>query len=154
MRETLTAESEKIWTTVLPAIEDNLNTTIHSVTGHTPKVLHLGTNPRLLATQQFLGDAPSADNFVDPDKAVAEAQVRMTNSANKRAEYFYIARSRANLFNVGDLVAIEDSQLAGGGKLKPKYKGPYTVRNVLQKHGGRRTTVVAHEQLRSWPSVQ
>ncbi|KAJ8962305.1 hypothetical protein NQ318_018284 [Aromia moschata] len=57
-----------------------------------------------------------------------------------------------------DLVAVEDSQLAGGGKLKAKFKGPYVVRNVLpneryalQKQPGRRTTVAAHEQLRPSP---
>lgn len=158
MRATLTAEKEKKWTTVLPAIEDNINSTIHSVTGHTPKVLHHGTNPRLLATQQFLADAPPGDNFVDPGKAVA--QVRLKRSANKRAQHFDDSRCRANLFTIGDLVAVEDSQLAGGGKLKPKYRGPFTVRAVLPndryalQSQGRRTTVAAHDQLRPWPSTE
>lgn len=48
-------------------------------------------------------------------------------------------------------MAVKDSQLAGGGKLKPKYKGPYTVHKVLQndryvvqdlREGYRNTTTV------------
>lgn len=157
LRATLTADKESTWTVVIAAIEDNLNSTVHSVTGYAPAVLQFGRNPRLAATLQFLADAPPSDNFIDPDKAVAEARSRITNSANKQAQQFNKTRYCTSLFNVGDIVAIEDSQLAGGGKLKPKYKGPYTVRNVLpneryvlQKKG--RTTVAAHEQLRSWPS--
>lgn len=161
MRATLTNGKEHSWTTVLPAIEDNLNSTVHSVTGFPPSVLHLGTNPRLAATQQFLGDAlPNSDNFVDPDKAVVDARVRIANSAQKRAQQFNTTRYRANLYNVEDLVAVEESQLAGGGKLRSKFKGPYTVRKllpneryVLQKRGGH-TTVAAHEQLRRWPLIQ
>lgn len=55
---------------------------------------------------------------------------------------------------------VEDSQLAGGGKLKAKFKGPYTVRKVLPNERyelhkkGQRTTVAAHEQLRPWPSKE
>lgn len=157
LRATLTADKESTWTATIAAIEDNLNSTVHSVTGFAPAVLQSGRNPRLAATLQFLDDAPLGDNFVDPDKAVAEARDRITCSANKRAQQFNVNRYVTSLFNVGDIVAVEDSQLAGGGKLKPKYKGPYTVRNVLpneryalQKRG--RTTVAAHEQLRRWPS--
>lgn len=160
LRATLTAEKEHTWTTALAAIEDNLNSTVHSVAEFTPAVLHLGTNPRLAATRQFLGDAVATDNFVDPDKAIAEARDRMINNSNKRAQQFNISHYCANLFNVGDTVAVKDSQLGGGGKLKPKYKGPYTVRSILPNERyalqkkGQRLTVAAHEQLRRWPSME
>lgn len=160
LRATLIAERESTWTTALAAIEDNLNSTVHSITGYAPAILHLGTNPRLAATQHFVGDSPTTDNFVDPDKAVAEARGRIINSANKRAQQFNATRYHSKLFNVGDVVAVEDSQFASGGKLKPKFNGPYTVRSllpneryVLQK-SGKRTTVAAHEQLRCWPSKE
>lgn len=100
MRATLTADKENTWTVVIPAIEDNVNSTINSITGHAPTVLQLGTNPRLTATQQFLGDAPPTDNFVDPDKAVAEARARITNSANKQAQQFNATRYSTSLFTV------------------------------------------------------
>ncbi|KYB24603.1 hypothetical protein TcasGA2_TC031345 [Tribolium castaneum] len=123
-------------------------------------ILQLGINPRLVATQQFLGDAPTSDHFVDPDKAVADARVRMQENTKKHAHRFDATRFRSSLFLEGDKVAVEDSQLAGGGKLKAKYKGPYTVskrlpneRYLLTKKG-QRTTVAAHEQLRSWPSTE
>lgn len=57
-------------------------------------------------------------------------------------------------------MTVEDSQLAGGGKLTPKYKGPYIIRNALPNERyvlhkkGQRTTVAAHEQLRRWPSTE
>lgn len=74
LRATLTDKSENMWTSALAAIEDSINATVHSVTGYPPAVLHLGINPRLSATQQFLGDFPT-DDFIDPDKAVAEARL-------------------------------------------------------------------------------
>lgn len=160
LRATLTDKKENTWTTVLPKIENDLNLTIHAVTGYAPSVLHLGRNSRLAATQQFLEDAVLTDNFIDPDKAVEDARFRITSTAIKRAQRFDVCRQRSSLFTVGDLVAVEDSQLAGGGKLKSKYTGPYTVRNVLpndryvlQRQAGRRTTVAAHEQLRPWPTT-
>ncbi|CAH1367029.1 unnamed protein product [Tenebrio molitor] len=128
LRATLTAEKEKTRVDTLRAVENNINTTVHSSTGFSPMTLQFGTNPRLPATQQFLGDVRA------------------------RAVKFDSSRFAAKLFGVGDLVAVEDSQVAGGGKLKPKYSGPYTVRKVLMNERyllwkkGKRTTVAAHEQ--------
>lgn len=56
--------------------------------GFAPTILQCGTNPRLKSTQQFLTDAVPADNYVDPDKAVAQAHVQMTRIENKRAKQF------------------------------------------------------------------
>lgn len=157
LRPSLTSESENTWTRALPAIEDDINSTIHSVTKQTPAVLHFGTNPRLAATRRFLGNAPPTDNFVDPVNAVVNARVRITNCANKQARKFNQSRCSANLFAVGDAVAVEDSQVAGGGKLRPQYKGPYTIHKILPNERyvlhkkGKRTSVAVHEQLRRWP---
>lgn len=103
LRATLTADKENTWTVAIAAIEENLNSTVHSVTGYAPTVLHLGSNLRLAATSQFLDDALPNDNFVDPDKAVAEARGRIRSSANKQAERFNATRYRSRLFNVGEL---------------------------------------------------
>ncbi|KXZ75691.1 Retrovirus-related Pol polyprotein from transposon 17.6-like Protein [Tribolium castaneum] len=59
LRATLTAEKENTCTVAIAAIEHNLNSTVHSATGYVPAVLQLGINPRLVATQQFLGDKRS-----------------------------------------------------------------------------------------------
>lgn len=59
-----------------------------------------------------------------------EARVRIQNNVRKGAQQFNATRRSASLFTPGD-VAVEDSQLAGGGKLKAKFKGPYTVRKVF-----------------------
>lgn len=159
LRSTLMAEKENTWVSALQQIETVLNTTIHSSTGFPPTVLHCGKNPRLPISQQFLpADAP-AENFVDPDKAVEAAKANLKCIAEKQAQHFNLARYAPKLFTIGDCVAVEDSQLAGGGKLKPKYRGPFKVcqilpneRYLLQK--GNRKTVAAHEQLRLWPAVE
>lgn len=157
LRATLTHDTEIHWTIALPAIEDNLNVTVHSVTGYSPAVLHFGTNPRLAATRKFLGEPPN-DSFVDPEEAIPIAQQRMKKIGDRQAQRFNETRRRATLFKPGDVVAIEDSQLAGGGKLRPRYKGPYTIQKVLPHQRyllhkkGRRTTVAAHDQLRPWSS--
>jgi hypothetical protein len=153
LRATLTAEKEKTRVDTLPDIENNINTTVHSSTGFSPMTLQFGTNPRLPATQQFLGDAISTENVVgDPDATLTQAREQITGIGRARAVKFDSSRFAAKLFGVGDLVAVEDSQVAGGGKLKPKYSGPYTVRKVLMNERyllwkkGKRTTVAAHEQ--------
>lgn len=81
LRATLTDEKENTWTTTLVAIEDNLNSTVCSLTGYAPVVLQMGTDPRLTATRQFLGDGLPTDNFVDPQQAVTEARVRLETTA-------------------------------------------------------------------------
>lgn len=160
LRATLNVEKEKNWPSALAAIEDNLNSTVHATTGQVPAVLQLGRNPRLMATQNYLTDVTSLTNtLVDPEKAVVEARVRMENDIKTQARKFNASRYCSESFQPGELVAVEDSQVAGGGKLKAKFKGPYTVwkilpnqRYVLTKKG-KRTTVAAHEQLRRWPST-
>lgn len=160
LRASLTAEKEKKWTTALAAVEDNLNLTVHATTGQVPAVLQLGLNPRLTATRQFLGDAPPDDNFVDPEKAVVEAQVKIDKINKEQSKRFNASRYRSDLFRENDVVVVEESQLAGGGKLKAKYKGPYTVWKVLPNERyalvkkGHRSTVAVHEQLRPWPSKE
>jgi hypothetical protein len=153
LRATLTAEKEKTRVDTLRAVENNINTTVHSSTGFSPMTLQFGTNPRLPATQQFLGDAVSTENVVgDPDATLTQAREQITRIGRARAVKFDSSRFAAKLFEVVDLVAVEDSQVAGGDKLKPKYSGPYTVRKVLMNERyllwkkGKRTTVAAHKQ--------
>lgn len=155
MRATLTAENEQTWTFVLPKIEASINTTVHATTGVAPITLQLGTNPRLRATAQFLGDAPVTDHFVDAEEVLLMVRERLERAAATRAERFNLTRFDA----VGDLVAVEDSQVAGGGKLKPKFRDLFVVRTVLRNKRyllakkGKRTTVAAHERLRRWPTA-
>lgn len=134
-----------------------MNTTVHSSTGFAPVVLHFGKNPRLNVTQQFLSDSVTTDHSIDLDKAVTQARARIECVEKERARQFNLSRFAAKLFSTGDIVAVEDSQLAGGGKLKPRYSGPFVVKKILPNERyllnkkGKRDTVAAHEQLRPWP---
>ncbi|KAH0818959.1 hypothetical protein GEV33_003832 [Tenebrio molitor] len=108
----------------------------------------------------MLPEVVATNNYIDPEEAVVHTQVRMTNVEDKQPERFNVTRYAAKLFSLGDLVAVENSQLTGGGKLQSKYSGPFTVRAILPNERyllwrkGKRTTVAAHEQLRSWPETQ
>ncbi|KAF7272478.1 hypothetical protein GWI33_014737 [Rhynchophorus ferrugineus] len=89
-------------------------------TGYAPTILHFGINPRLSAARQFMDDIPIV-HFVDSDKAFAEARERIRGNANKKVR----------LFTTGDVVAIDDSQVAGGGSQPGQFKGPFIVPAVL-----------------------
>jgi hypothetical protein len=160
LRATLTDQKESTWVEALADIETVINSTVHATTGFAPTVLQLGSNPRLPATVQMLPEVVATNNYIDPEEAVVHTHVRMTNIEDKQAERFNVTRYAAKLFSLGDLVAVENSQLAGGGKLKSKYSGPFTVRAILPNERyllwrkGKRTTVAAHEQLRSSPETQ
>jgi hypothetical protein len=109
LRATLTAEKEKTRVDTLRAVENNINTTVHSSTGFSPMTLQFGTNPRLPATQQFLGDAISPENVVgDPDSTLTQAREQITRIGRARAVKFDSSRFAAKLFEVGDLVAVEE----------------------------------------------
>ena len=159
LRATLVDKNENNWPKTLAEIEDNLNSTVHSMTGQIPAVLHLGVNPGLKATKKVFKNI-TMDNFIDPDVAVKDARLRMENNCKKQSQRFNATRYRSTLFQEKDVVAIENSQVASGGKLKAKFKGPYSVLKVLPNerylllNKGKRSTVAAHEQLRPWPAEE
>lgn len=159
LRAVLNEKDEKKWTKVLPDIEDDFNVTVNKSTGFAPWVLMFGENRRLRATDKLLTNMPVQNNVVDPEIVRQQAHSRMCEVTKKTIEDFNKKRVPAVPYATGDKVVIENSQLANGGKLKAKFHGPFEVthrlpneRYALKRIGSRgRTTVAAHEQLRTWP---
>lgn len=147
---------------MLPDIENDFNVTINKSTGYSPHTLMFGETRRLRAADQLLADLPTRPDVIDADVVNKQANERLKKITEQTVKNFNEKRVKAVPYSVGDKVAIQDSQLAGGGKLKPKYHGPFDIisclpneRYAVQRVGGRRKiTVVAHEQLRSWPECQ
>lgn len=162
MRSVLVDKDEKNWTKVLPDIEDDLNVTINKSTGYAPWVLMYGENRRLKATEDLLVNHPAVTEVDDTKVICKKVNERLQTTIDKTKQVFNEKRVKAVPYAVGDKVAIENSQLSYGGKLKPKFQGPFDIitclaneRYVLQRSDSRgRTTVAAHEQLRSWPDTQ
>lgn len=124
----LNAEQEKNWPSALAAIEDNLNSTVHATTGHVSVVLQLGCNPRLKTSQNYLADVTLLiDTLIDPDTAVLKARVRMENDIKAHSQKFNASRYCSDPFLLGESVAVENSEAAGSGKLKAKFKSAYAV---------------------------
>lgn len=159
MRAVLNEIDEKKWTQVLPAIEDDFNVTINKTTGYSPNALMFGETRRLKAVEQLLADIPTQSEVMDADLARENVIQRMESVTKQATTNFNRKRVPAVPYTVGDRVAIQDTQLAAGGKLKPKFFGPFEVTHCLENEryalrrigGSRRTTVAAHEHLRTWP---
>lgn len=162
LRAILNEKDEKTWTKVLPDIEDDFNVTVNKSTGFAPWTLMFGEHRRLRATDELLASMSVQNNVVDAEAVRQQAQNRVCEITNKTILNFNKKRVPAVPYAIGDKVVVENTQLANGGKLKPKFHGPYEVthclpneRYALKKIGSRgRTTVAAHEQLRTWPDQQ
>lgn len=120
----------------------------------------LRNNQRLKATDQLLADMPLT-NGTDTEAINEKVNNRLKKMNEQAKIVFNKKRVEAVPYVIGDKVAIENSQLSYGGKLKPKFQGPFQIthclpneRYALRRVGSQgRTTVAAHEQLRTWPDV-
>ncbi|KAG5865193.1 hypothetical protein JTB14_031900 [Gonioctena quinquepunctata] len=150
---------KKNWIRVLPDIEDDFNVTVNKSSGYAPWVLMFGESRRLRSANQLLAKIPSPNEVIDA-KIQSEVNKRLEILTEKTKRIFNKKRVKAVPYVVGDKVAIENSQMAYGGELKPKFQSPFeevhcllNERYVLRKVGSRgRTNVAAHEQLRTWPT--
>ncbi|XP_049819699.1 uncharacterized protein LOC126264709 [Aethina tumida] len=162
MRAVLNEKDENKWTKVLPDIEDDFNVTVNKSTGFAPWILMFGENRRLRATNELLNGVPIQTSDVDAEILRQQAHSRVCEVTSRTITNFNKKRVPAIPYAVGDKVVIENSQLSNGGKLKPKYHGPFEVthclpneRYALRRIGSRgRTTTAAHEQLRTWPDTE
>ena len=159
LRAVLNNKEEKHWTKLLPDIENDFNVTVNKSTGYAPWVLMFGKNKRLKAADQLLDDIPSQSEVIDAKAVQEKINKRLEKITEQAINRFNIKRVKAVPYTVGDKVVVENTQVSQGGKLKPKFHGPFEVmhclpneRYALRRVGTRnRTTVAAHEQLRRWP---
>lgn len=158
MRSVLNDKKESTWTSVIPQIEVVLNETECKSTGCTPNLLMFGKRDRLPAESAMLDGVPKRQ-IGDGSQIRAQAANRMENDRKKQEVRFNLKRTPAKLYHVGDKVVVANTQVSGG-KLKPKFDGPYEIiqlldneRYVLKRLNkrGNITKTAAHEHLRKWP---
>lgn len=153
LRATLNEKNEAKWTQVLPKIEQDYNSLVNKTTGVTPNELMWGKANRLQAVTTLLDTLPKESRPID------ETQIRSKIYASTEAmrQKFNEKRTISKPYYIGDIVVVENTQF-GGGKLGPRYKGPFEItaclpneRYAMKRPNGSRHTVAGQEQLRPWP---
>ncbi|XP_044764436.1 uncharacterized protein LOC123321000 [Coccinella septempunctata] len=155
LRCILNEKEEKLWFQALPKVEDDLNNTVNKSTGYAPVVLMKNANKRLTATMNLLSDIVVKP--IEVNKGALREKLNVATNHTKKK--FDETRKASYPFEVNQKVVMEVTQLSNGGKLKPKFIGPFEIkavlpndRYVLKRIGGQnRTTTAGQEQLRIWP---
>lgn len=119
------------WDQKLIQVQQGINSTIHKTTNQTPAELLLGIK---LRTDGDFCDEDS-ESIVDVTNIRADAFHSLEENRQRQNAYFNRKRCSPNLFKVGDLVLTRiSSHSANDGnskKLLPKFRGPFTVVEVL-----------------------
>lgn len=154
---TITDLSE--WPNALWKIQQSLNTTIQKSTGFSPTRLLIGCNGNIPPIQARLSEIQDDDSVqtIDAEADRDLARQRIKNAAEKYKERFDITRRNNKVFNVNDIVYVNQDHRRHD-KLSPKFKGPYEIIDILEHDrislrglNTLRNITVAKEKLRSWP---
>ncbi|MBW0523996.1 hypothetical protein O181_063711 [Austropuccinia psidii MF-1] len=121
------------WCTLIPALELEYKTSVHSSTGQTPAMLEKGWNPRLLADilrKDLIDIHPTGSSFkLMLDKVKHHAKQSM-NDAFYYAKQEWAKSHKVPDFKVGDLVLVSTlnfNNIKGKNKLKDSYVGPCVI---------------------------
>ncbi|MBW0478427.1 hypothetical protein O181_018142 [Austropuccinia psidii MF-1] len=121
------------WCTLIPALELEYETSVHSSTGQTPAMLEKVWNPRLPADtlrKDFIYIHPTASRFkIILDKVKHHTKQSM-NDAFDHAKWKWDNSHKLPHFKVGDLVLIPTlnfNNIKGQKKLKHYYVGPFFI---------------------------
>ncbi|MBW0520681.1 hypothetical protein O181_060396 [Austropuccinia psidii MF-1] len=121
------------WCTLIPELELEYKTSVHSSTGQAPAILEKGWNPRLPADtlrKDLIEIHPAASSFkIMLDKVKHHAK-RSMNDAFEYAKQKWDKSHKVPDFKVGDLVlvsALNLNDIRGPKKLKYSYVGPFVI---------------------------
>ncbi|KAI8480272.1 hypothetical protein Bbelb_419750 [Branchiostoma belcheri] len=136
LKEMLTkyvSESGDDWDDHLPHVLLAYNTSVHASTGFTPFYLTHGREATLPA-DILMGAAPTPQSLSSLRTAFRQVR-RNAQSASARQKLAYDAKISHHVpYQAGDRVWLHDPTTARQ-KLKPKWKGPYTVTDRLTPDG-------------------
>ncbi|MBW0506030.1 hypothetical protein O181_045745 [Austropuccinia psidii MF-1] len=121
------------WCTLIPAVELEYKTSVHSSTGKTPAMLKKGWNPRLPADtlrKDLIDIHPTASIFnIMLDKVKHHAKQSM-NDAFDYAKQKGDKSHKVQDFTIGDLVLVSTlnlNNIKGPKKLKDSYVGTFVI---------------------------
>ncbi|XP_062707754.1 uncharacterized protein LOC109406092 isoform X1 [Aedes albopictus] len=134
----LVEETGDRWDSIITDAEYMLNNTVNRATGKTPAVLLFGVKQRRRIDHDLtqylleLNDEPEKQELNSLRDEAAEHNQRQQNY-NKR---MYDRHCKKNTgYSEGDLVMLRRVNVPGErNKLKPKFRGPYIVKKVLDKN--------------------
>ncbi|MBW0552899.1 hypothetical protein O181_092614 [Austropuccinia psidii MF-1] len=121
------------WCTLIPALELEYMTSVHSSTGQTPAMLEKVWNPRLPADtlrKHLIEIYPTASSFKVILDKVKHHEKQSMNDAFEYAKQKWDKSHKVPDFKVGDLVLVSTlnfNNIKGPKKLKDYYLGPFVV---------------------------
>ncbi|MBW0562937.1 hypothetical protein O181_102652 [Austropuccinia psidii MF-1] len=119
------------WFTLIPALEVEYKTSVHSSTGHTPSMLEKGWNARLPAdilSKDLIEIHPTASSFkIMLDKAKHHAKQRM-NASFEYEKQKWDQSHKVPDFKVGV------NNIKGPKKLEDSYVGPFVIFSLNGKN--------------------
>lgn len=127
------------WIELLSKIQYVVNNTINTSIGSTPSKFLLGYDQRNhsdailkdLVTRLAKIERDLPNDRESDRKSAVETTMKLRNY-NK--VYYDKKHKMPTKYKIGDYVLIRNVQAKEGGKLKPKYKGPYIVSKTLDKN--------------------
>ncbi|MBW0559288.1 hypothetical protein O181_099003 [Austropuccinia psidii MF-1] len=121
------------WCTLIPALELEYKTSVHSSTGQTPDMLEKGWNPRIpedTLRKDLIEINPTASRFKIMLDKVKHHSKKSMNDAYDYAKQKWDKSQKVPDFKVGDLVLVSNlnfNNIKGPNKLKDSYVGPFVI---------------------------
>lgn len=152
------------WFKHVNKVQQFINSSHSRSTGTTPFELLFGLKMRLnddpelrdLIQKEYYEafQQERTDLRIEAKKNIAKIQKENQATYNRR-------RIRAKQYRIGDIVAIQRTQLGPGLKVCPKFLGPYRIKTVLRndrylvekigEHSGPNTTSTSTDHMKPWP---
>ncbi|MBW0489527.1 hypothetical protein O181_029242 [Austropuccinia psidii MF-1] len=121
------------WCTLIPALELEYTTSVHSFTGQTPAMLEKVWNPRLPTDtlwKYFIDITPTASSFKIILDKVKHHEKQRIDDAFDYTKQKWDKNHKVPDFKVGDLVLVSTfnfNNIKGPKKLKDSYIGPFVI---------------------------
>ncbi|UYV78642.1 K02A2.6-like, partial [Cordylochernes scorpioides] len=106
------------WTKYIPKITESYNTTIHTITGFTPKFLYYGIQP------QYIEHTTEKHTPIEDARKLS---IERTIKSHEHSKQLYDIKHPEPIFKVGDQVLVKTFIYPNTGKLTQRYIGPFKI---------------------------
>uniref|UniRef100_A0A182FZD4 Integrase catalytic domain-containing protein n=1 Tax=Anopheles albimanus TaxID=7167 RepID=A0A182FZD4_ANOAL len=161
----LSAEKPEEWFKHVGKVQTVVNNSWQRAIRMTPFELLVGTKMRTKDDVRIceLIREELEDNFIEERAELREvARTNIQKIQQENSKYYNLRRRPEIKYRVGDIVGIPVTQFVVGGKVKPRYYGPYRitklypnsrceVEKINKEVQGPRVTTTATDALKGWP---